>query len=54
MDIYERRRYISESEFLRVDDDYILRDKVCSVEILVELFGGDIKNFHRGNAIEIN
>ena len=34
--------------------DYILRDKVCSVEIWVELFGGDIKNFHRGSAMEIN
>ena len=31
MDIYERRRYISESEFLRVDKDCILREKVCSV-----------------------
>ena len=54
MDIYERRRYISESEFLRVDNDCILREKVCSVEVWVELFGGDIKNFHRGNAMEIN
>lgn len=54
MDIYARRRYISESEFLRVDDDYIRREKVCSVEIWVELFGGDIKNFYRANALEIN
>ena len=30
------------------------REKVCSVEVWVELFGGDIKNFHRGNAMEIN
>lgn len=54
MDIYARRRYISESEFLRVDDDCIRREKVCSAEIWVELFGGDIKNFYRSNALEIN
>ena len=54
MDIYARRRYISENEFLDLQEDFVLRNKVCSVEIWVELFGGDIKNFHRGNAMEIN
>ena len=54
MDIYDRRRFINENEFLRAEDDYMRRDKVCSAEIWVELFGGDIKNFHRGSALEIN
>ena len=37
-----------------VKDDYITRYKVCSTEIWVELFGRDIKYFHRGSALEIN
>ena len=54
MDIYARRRYISENEFLDLQEDFVLRNKVCSVEIWVELFGGDMKNFNRGSSLEIN
>ena len=54
MDIYARRRYISENEFLDLQEDFVLRNKVCSVEIWVELFGGDMKNFTRGSSLEIN
>ena len=39
MDIYDRRRFISENEFLRAEDNYIIRNKVCSAEIWVEFKG---------------
>ena len=53
MDIFERRIYIGEGNGLR-EEGCIIRDKVCSAEIWVELFGGDMKMFYKGNAREIN
>ena len=53
MDIFERRIYIGEGDGLR-EEGCIIRDKVCSAEIWVELFGGDMKMFYKGNAREIN
>lgn len=53
MDVFERRIYIGEGNGLR-EEDCIIRDKVCSAEIWVELFGGDMKMFYKGNAREIN
>ncbi|CEQ16450.1 virulence-associated E family protein [Paraclostridium sordellii] len=55
MDVFERRIYIGEGEGdgLR-EEGCIIRDKVCSAEIWVELFGGDMKMFYKGNAREIN
>lgn len=54
LDTYARRRYISENEFLKAEEDCMIREKVCSVEIWVELFGGDMKNFYKSNSMEIN
>ena len=53
MDVFERRIYIGEGDGLR-EEGCIIRDKVCSAEIWVELFGGDMKMFYKGNAREIN
>lgn len=53
MDVFERRIYIGEGNGLR-EEGCIIRDKVCSAEIWVELFGGDMKMFYKGNAREIN
>ncbi|MBW4863045.1 MAG: virulence-associated E family protein [Paeniclostridium sp.] len=53
MDIFERRIYIGEGNGLR-EEGCIIRYKVCSAEIWVELFGGDMKMFYKGNAREIN
>ena len=53
MDVFERRIYIEEGNGLR-EEGCIIRDKVCSAEIWVELFGGDMKMFYKGNAREIN
>ncbi|MDU2148155.1 MAG: virulence-associated E family protein [Paeniclostridium sordellii] len=53
MDVFERRIYIGEGNGLR-EEGCIIRDKVCSTEIWVELFGGDMKMFYKGNAREIN
>ncbi len=53
MDIYERRIYIGENDTLR-KEGCVVREKVCSAEIWVELFGGDMKMFYGSNAREIN
>ena len=53
MDIYERRIYIGENNTLR-KEGCVVREKVCSAEIWVELFGGDMKMFYGSNAREIN
>lgn len=55
MDIEERRSYIHNSyEFGDVKRDVIKREKVCAMEVWVELFNGDPKMFFNSNAREIN
>ena len=53
MDIYERRIYIGENDTLK-KEGCVVREKVCSAEIWVELFGGDMKMFYGSNSREIN
>lgn len=55
MDIEERRNYIHNSyEFGGVKKGVKKRDRVCALEIWVELYNGDPKMFFNSNAREIN
>jgi putative DNA primase/helicase len=53
MDVYSRRIYIGENDTLK-ETGCVVRDRVCSAEIWVELFGGDMKMFYGSNSREIN
>lgn len=54
MTIEERKRYISCIDFADNSEDTMAREKVCALEIWVELLNGDIKMFNRNIAREIN
>jgi putative DNA primase/helicase len=54
MDIAARRRFIHGSEFGVVKEGTVKRQKVCAMEIWVELFEGDQKQLTLGIAREIN
>jgi predicted P-loop ATPase len=36
------------------EGDTMLRDRVCAVEVWVEMLHGELKDFHRGKAAEVN
>lgn len=54
LDIGARRAYLQGSEFGDSIQGSVPRDKVCALEIYVELFNGEIKNFSNLIAREIN
>ncbi|MGL6174560.1 MAG: VapE domain-containing protein, partial [Cellulosilyticaceae bacterium] len=54
MDIYARRRYLSEGDFSDFEEGTVARDRVCAMEIWVELFNGDPKMLSPMHAREIN
>lgn len=54
MDIGARRRYIHGSDFGAAEEGHISRDKVCAMEIWVELFQGDQKALTPIQSREIN
>lgn len=54
LDIGARRRYIHGTEFGESPEGTIQRDRVCAMEIWVELFEGDAKQLHPMQAREIN
>lgn len=54
MDIGGRRRYIHGTEFGTAQDGTLRRDRVCAMEIWVELFEGDQKQFTPAMSKEIN
>uniref|UniRef100_UPI0022E6A689 virulence-associated E family protein n=1 Tax=Bacillus sonorensis TaxID=119858 RepID=UPI0022E6A689 len=53
-DISERRRFIHGSDFGETDEGTVQRDKVCAMEVWVELFEGDPKQMNPMQAREIN
>ena len=53
MDIYARRRYLSEGDFSDLEG-CVKRDKVCAMEVWVELFNGDPKMLSPMHSREIN
>ncbi len=54
LDIGARRRYIHGTEFGDGAEGETVRDRVCAMEIWVELFEGDAKQLHPMQAREIN
>lgn len=54
LDVGARRRFIHGSEFGDAKEGTAKRDKVCAMEIWVELFQGDPKLMNPGQAREIN
>lgn len=54
MDIPSRRRFIHGSEFGFTAEGKVRRDKVCAVEIWVEMLQGEQKDLKNGRAKEIN
>ena len=54
MDLFERRAYYQNPPKLEeIEGDLIFRDKVCVLEIWMELLGGDKKDLDRKNSTEI-
>lgn len=53
-DIGERRRFIHGSDFGETDEGTVKRERVCAMEIWVELFEGDPKQMTPIQAREIN
>ena len=53
LDLGERRDYIH-GEGLDIPEGTVLRDRVCAMEVWVELLNGDPKKLTRTQAIEIN
>jgi len=53
-DIVERRRYFHNSDFGEQEEGTVPRERVCALEIWVELFEGDPKQMGVMNAREIN
>ncbi len=54
MDLFERRAYYQNPPKLeKINGDLIFRDKVCVLEIWMELLGGDKKDLDRKNSTEI-
>ena len=54
LDIGARRRYIHGTEFGECQEGTVRRDRVCAMEIWVELFEGDPKQLNPMQAREIN
>ncbi|PLR84685.1 hypothetical protein CVD25_01000 [Bacillus canaveralius] len=54
MDISMRRRYIHGSDFGEVEEGSVTRDRVCAMEIWVELFESDPKMLNPMQSREIN
>ena len=54
MDIGARRRFIHGCEFGETEEGTVLRDRVCAMEIWVELFQGEPKMMTPMQAREIN
>lgn len=54
MDIGARRRYVSGGDFSDFEEGSVKREKVCAMEIWVELFSGDPKLLTPAQAREIN
>lgn len=54
MDVPARRRFIHGMEFGDMPEGTVKRDRVCAMEIWVELFEGDPKQLHPMQAREIN
>lgn len=54
LDISARRRYFHGSDFGETEEGEAIRDRVCALEVWVELFEGDPKNFNLIQAREIN
>lgn len=54
LDLGARRRYIHGTEFGEGPEGTVQRDRVCAMEIWVELFEGDAKQLHPMQAREIN
>lgn len=52
MDVGARRRFLNGNE--QVEEPLVPLDKVCAVEIWVEVFGGDPKFMQRRDSVEIN
>lgn len=54
MDIYERRKFLHEKDLFEHRKGAVQREKVCSLEVWVELFQGDVKQMTYMNSREIN